>query len=250
MKIEGFIQCIKMQALIALISETRTREWAHLGRVLIICPHPDDEILGLGGTILTLNENGCQIHIIFLTDGEASGVWHDLEEIRRQRTFLSDKIIKNLGLATSNIYRMHLPDSSIPHHGQGGFVEAVLHVREIINTVNPDAVFATHPLDYWPFDHVACSQIASVAVQQSEHKPQLWYYWVWAWYNVRPWKLTFNSLKKLRKIDISDHLGQKKELINIYLKPMTPNGKPWSGILPKSLLRAFNCPFEVIERII
>jgi LmbE family N-acetylglucosaminyl deacetylase len=219
-------------------------------RVLVLAPHPDDEVLGLGGTLIKLLAGGGQVHIAYLTDGEGSGVWHDRVEIRRQRILLSENAAAKLGIDTSNIYRLHLPDGNVPHRGQDGFEEAVAEVKMVIDLIRPEAVFATHPLDYWPFDHVACAEVASEAIKLSEHKPHLWCYWVWAWYNLRPWNLSIKSLKKLRKIDISEQLPRKKELMDIYLKSCTPDGIPWSGILPGSLLKAFKYSFEVVERVL
>lgn len=222
----------------------------YFNRTLVLAPHPDDEVLGLGGIIINLLTRGGEVCILFLTDGESSGIWNDIEEIKRQRIQLSEKSAVRLAINNSNIYRLHLPDGNIPHLGKPGFAEAVSDINELIDRVKPDAVFATHPFDYWPFDHVACAEIASEAIKLSDHKPQLWYYWVWAWYNLLPWKLSVKRLKGLQKIDINDQLSQKKELIDIYLKPRTPDGKPWSGILPKPLLKAFKYPFEIVERII
>jgi LmbE family N-acetylglucosaminyl deacetylase len=217
--------------------------------ILILAPHPDDEILGLGGTLLKLLDAGTQVNIVYLTDGEISGIWHDREEIKKQRILLSGKVAKSLGIDNSNIHRLHLPDGSVPHPGQTGFEEAVKTVKEIIDYVKPDAVFATHPLDYWPFDHVACAEIATGAIKLSEHKPQLWYYWVWAWYNLRPWKLSVRRLKKLQKVDISKQLPRNKELMDIYLASFTPDGKPWSGVLPASLIMALRKPLEIVEKM-
>ncbi len=219
-------------------------------RTLILAPHPDDEVLGLGGIIMNLLTRGGEVCILYLTDGESSGIWNNNEEIRRQRIQLSEKSTARLAINNSNIFRLHLPDGNIPHPGNPGFEKAASDVKELIDMVKPDAVFATHPLDYWPFDHIACAEIASEAIKLSDHKPQLWYYWVWAWYNLRPWKLSVSRLKKLQKIDIGDHLQGKKEQMEIYLNSLTPDGKPWSGILPKSLLKAFNYPYEIVERVL
>ena len=200
--------------------------------------------------MMNLLTRGGEVSILYLTDGEGSGVWSNIEDIRRQRIQLSEKSAARLTINDSNIYRRHLPDGNIPHPGKPGFEEAVSDVKDLINSLKPDTVFATHPLDYWPFDHVACAEIASEAIKLSDHKPQLWYYWVWAWYNLRPWKLSVKRLKKLQKIDINDQSSRKKELMDIYLEPLTSDGKPWSGIIPKSLLKAVNYPFEIVERVL
>ena len=218
--------------------------------ILIIAPHPDDEILGIGGTLIKSISFGSKTHIVYLTDGEGSGVWHDKEEIRQKRILLSEKICERLNLKLSNITRLHLTDGALPHPGHGVFQETVEKIKQLIEEFKPDAVFATHTLDYWPFDHVACAHIARYAVNLSEHKTQLWYYWVWAWYNIRPCKGFKIIYKKTRIIKIKEHMQKKKVLMDLYLTSLTPHGKPWSGILPKSLLKAFAYSYEVIERII
>lgn len=38
-------------------------------RVLIVAAHPDDEVLGCGGTIAKLADNGTLVHVVFLADG-------------------------------------------------------------------------------------------------------------------------------------------------------------------------------------
>lgn len=218
--------------------------------IAVVAPHPDDEIFGFGGALLKLLHGGSQAYIIYLTDGEGSGIWHDTNEIRRQRILLSEKAIMLLGIDNSNIYRLHFSDNSLPQYGQSGFEKIVAEVKSLIDLLRPEAVFATHPIDFWPFDHVSCAEIVSEAIKHTETKPQLWYYWVWAWYNLRPWKLSFRKLQKLKKVDISQQLPMKIELMDIYLNSLTPDGKPWSGILPLSLLKAFKSSFEVIEEIL
>ena len=39
-------------------------------RVLVIAAHPDDEVIGCGGTIAKLKKEGNEISVLFLADGE------------------------------------------------------------------------------------------------------------------------------------------------------------------------------------
>lgn len=41
-------------------------------RVLVVAPHPDDEVLALGGTIAQLKQDGHQVLVVFLTNGDAN----------------------------------------------------------------------------------------------------------------------------------------------------------------------------------
>jgi LmbE family N-acetylglucosaminyl deacetylase len=243
-KVNIFLLCI----LLKFKSEFDNSDYFQ--RILIIAPHPDDEVLGLGGQIQRYISKGSKVTIIFLSDGDSSDSWIDIEIIRQNRIALSLKVAAILSVSTSDIYRLGLKDGFIPRPEQPGFEDAVEKVSATINSVKADVVFATHTLDYWPFDHVACAKIAYEAVKRSEQKTQLWYYWVWAWYNVRPWKFFRKEFRNIQKIDIRDQMLQKKRLMDIYLKSLTPEGKPWSGLLPLPLLKAFEFPYEIVERII
>ncbi|WP_435418762.1 PIG-L deacetylase family protein [Parerythrobacter aurantius] len=46
-----------------------TNSLAHFGTVLVIAPHPDDEVLGCGGTIARLADNGHEVHVVVVTKG-------------------------------------------------------------------------------------------------------------------------------------------------------------------------------------
>jgi LmbE family N-acetylglucosaminyl deacetylase len=39
------------------------------GRVLVFAPHPDDEILGCGGTLALLRQQRCAVRVVIMTDG-------------------------------------------------------------------------------------------------------------------------------------------------------------------------------------
>ena len=41
-------------------------------KVLVIAAHPDDEVLGMGGTIAKLVKSGCVVDVMIVTDGSSS----------------------------------------------------------------------------------------------------------------------------------------------------------------------------------
>ena len=43
----------------------------HLNRIIAIAPHPDDELIGCGGFLISKKNEGAQIGIIYLTDGRS-----------------------------------------------------------------------------------------------------------------------------------------------------------------------------------
>ena len=56
--------------------------------ILVVAAHPDDEVLGCGGTIAKLADEGATIHVAFLADGvfsRAGDQANQQEELRIRR---------------------------------------------------------------------------------------------------------------------------------------------------------------------
>ena len=49
--------------------------------VLILSPHPDDEAIGMGGTLCKHLDNGSDVTVLYLTDGDAH-LTHTANEAR------------------------------------------------------------------------------------------------------------------------------------------------------------------------
>ena len=73
-----------------------TKSLAHLGKTLIVAPHPDDEVLGCGGTIARLADSGQEVHVVVVTRGYEPAFRN--EEIEQVRVELAEAH-KILGVA-------------------------------------------------------------------------------------------------------------------------------------------------------
>lgn len=153
-----------------------------------------------------------------------------------------------MGIPVKNIFKLHFSDGKVPLKNDADFNKVVSQIKEIIEEVSPEAVFTTAESDYWPYDHVACSQLIKEVVKSATLKTDLWFYWVWTWYHLKPWQILKLHYKNKYKIDISKELKQKQKLMDMYLNPLSPDGIPWSGVLPKSMKYPFSKPFEIIEK--
>ncbi|NTV93277.1 MAG: hypothetical protein HGA72_08470 [Chlorobiaceae bacterium] len=217
--------------------------------VVIVAPHPDDEILGLGGFILQRLRKGGNVSVLYLTDGEASLADIDDDAVRSMRIRLSNEVLARLGISGDRIFRFHLSDGSIPRKNTEGFDDAAAGIQQIFSSLMPDAVFVTHPQETWPYDHIAAFELADAAIHNTAFSCDFYGYWVWLWYSM-PLRSFFGiNRSALVPVPIGDVLTEKKKLTDIYLRLLAPNGKPWSGVLPKAMLRAFDYPFEVVEKL-
>jgi LmbE family N-acetylglucosaminyl deacetylase len=217
------------------------------GRVLIIAPHPDDEVIGIGGYILQQQRNGAEIFIIYLTDGEQSLPDISNEKIAINRIELSIAVLGQMNIPLTNVTRMHLPDGNVPHENEHGFAKIVTDLASVIDTIRPDAVFVSYIYDMHE-DHVASFQIVREALRKIDRICDLYGYWVWLWYLIPIKRIKNIDWKNTIPINIKDENTVKKQLMDMYLKPKADTGDPWSGNLPPALINAFNYPQEVITK--
>ena len=54
-----------------IVHDSQTFAWAG-ERICVVSPHPDDDVLGCGGTLALASANGAALCILYVTDGAAS----------------------------------------------------------------------------------------------------------------------------------------------------------------------------------
>ena len=109
-------------------------------RVLVIAAHPDDEVLGVGGTIAKLSAEGVECHLLIVTDGSSSQYRDSdhLHEIIEAKKLETNGCADLLGF--KSIHYGELPDMKLdktPHIVINQIIE------KVIDEVHPDTVF-TH----------------------------------------------------------------------------------------------------------
>lgn len=141
--------------------------------VLVIAPHPDDEVIGCGGTVRLRAERGERVAVVFLTSGELglkslpqAQAWKIRENEARQAARI-------LGLA--ELYFLRQPDWMLNKHVPA----AAGLLRKILTAEKPDVIYLPHPKDGHP-DHQATLPILRVALRrQRVLKPEMMAYEIW-----------------------------------------------------------------------
>ncbi|MDG1144347.1 MAG: PIG-L family deacetylase [Burkholderiales bacterium] len=103
--------------------------------ILVVAPHPDDETLGCGGTLLRHHQEGDEVHWIVVTtnhaDREAPQNDRRDDEITRINLAYSFASISQLGFYSARLDLVPIAD----------LVEAI---REVMERVQPDTVYVPH----------------------------------------------------------------------------------------------------------
>ncbi len=118
-------------------------------RVLVLSPHPDDEVFGCGGALADLAERGAAIDVLLVTDGAAAGTDDaGRRRVAAQRAEESRSALRVLGGGT--VHEGGLPDRGL---GESRAELEALVALWLVKT-SPDLVFAPSPVETHP-DHRA-----------------------------------------------------------------------------------------------
>lgn len=151
-------------------------------KLLLIVPHPDDEVYGAAGTLMEYIAAGESCGLVTLTRGEAGrtlGLCDGPDELMRMREVELAACLEVIGLTTTpgSVHEQHqFPDKYLKNHP---FEELVETAREAMERLRPETVLTFPPngSNGHP-DHVTTHRAVKAAWDRLSPatRPVLWYY--------------------------------------------------------------------------
>lgn len=130
--------------------------FADAGRVLVIAPHPDDEILGCGGTIARLTDAGHEVQVAIVTRGQAPRFTTEaVDQVRGEARAAHDML---------GVVRTHWLDFPAAELDTVPQVDLNQALADLIAAVAPDTVFLPFVGDIH-VDHQRVFQSSMVAMR-------------------------------------------------------------------------------------
>jgi LmbE family N-acetylglucosaminyl deacetylase len=183
--------------------------------MVVFAPHPDDETLACGGTIIKKIQEGFVVHVVVMTDGRHS---HDLTlhlmepppktiaEIRGAEFRQATKI---LGVDPRDLVLLGFEDSKLKEH----VAEAKERTVKILCEIRPVELYVPYRDDANE-DHRATYEIVSRSAREVNFLFNMFEYPMW---NGR----VARSGLKVLVIDIRKELGRKMEALSKYKSQVT-----------------------------
>jgi LmbE family N-acetylglucosaminyl deacetylase len=186
--------------------DDRVEQWTGK-KILVLSPHPDDDVLTSGGTLALLARGGNEIHVVVYTSGNAGSLDRSMTRERLAAIRQAEEIgaMTTLGIDKERIVFLGYDDGMLEYVDQRSFTREV--AREI-RRVKPDVIFAPDPgvpyVQYHKSDHRAASILSVDAVRAARWRlyfPELEQAGYQAW-NV-PLMLFYYSAQPNYTVDIS-----------------------------------------------
>jgi N-acetylglucosamine malate deacetylase 1 len=186
-------------------------------RLLVLAPHPDDDVFGAGGVLLKAIKLGKMVHVVYVTNGDPTKGG----QIRSE----AERVCARLGASHTFL---ECQPRNIPLDDSA--VNEVLS-KEICS-FKPDTIFTTFLLDdhddHRRVNHLLANILSRADVKSQLHpKTEVW------------WIQTYTTVLPNVVIDISSVENEKRELIRMW---RTVSGeRDWEQYVMG--LNAFNCRY-------
>lgn len=200
-------------------------------RTLVIAPHPDDELLGCGGTLLRRCAEGGTVGWLLMTSITEAGGWSP--ERISQRAIEIERVREGLSISPEHLYQLGFTTTELDQIPMNSLVSSL---SDIFKEFQPEEVFLPHPGDVHS-DHRITFEAACACTK-------------WFRYPSVKRVLTYETLSETDVgldqsrnfnptlfVDICSHLERKIELIRIYESEIGVFPFPRSEIAIEALAR-------------
>jgi LmbE family N-acetylglucosaminyl deacetylase len=196
-------------------------------KVLVVAAHPDDEVLGCGGTMARLASEGCEVHVAILGEGETSRFQDDVSENTERVEKLNAASQKAAAiLKVEKPLTFGLPDNkfdSVP------LLEIIKIVEGLVSSLKPEVLFTHHSSDL-NIDHQVTNRAVLTATRPIRGMPvkELYAFEV---ASSTEWNFQSShaSFRANYFVDISKYMDRKLKAMAEYETEMRPFPHPRSS---------------------
>lgn len=210
-------------------------------KVLAIGAHPDDEVLGVGGSLARHVDEGDEVHVLLIGEGPLSREGTGDSDADRAK-LSAKKASKILGVHGLNFE--NFPDNRFDEKPRLDLVKCILgHIERI----KPSIVYTHHYKDL-NIDHRYTSEAVQVACRALPGSPVKAIYF-WETLSSTEWAVRRNSFYPQFYVDISKQLDRKLKAMKEYADELReyPHPRSFKGIEALAQVRGMESGFMAAE---
>jgi len=181
---------------------------------LVLAPHPDDETLGCGVTIMRKVEAGTPVQVVVVTDGSTYPPHKTAAQNIATRDAELRAACSVLGLDDRSIVHLSFPETQL-HLAGDALVDAV---SDLVKSACPDDVLVTSEADPHS-DHAALGEATRRALAGTGVR--LCVYPIWQWERPRSWIRTLQGSSRPERIGTAGYLERKQQAVAAYVSQLS-----------------------------
>lgn len=217
-------------------------------KILVVAAHPDDEVLGVGGTVLRHVAEGDTVHVMILAEGLTSrDVTRNVAECREALSELHEtaqRVAESMGV--SKLFMEKFPDNRMDGVH---LLDVVKRIEAVVDAFTPDIVYTHHGGDV-NVDH----QIAHDAVLTATRPvpgsaaPNLYFFET---LSSTEWQIQTSNRAFLPTffVDIEPYIEKKLEVLRLYEREMRnyPHSRSYEAVEALAKLRGVTAGVRTAE---
>jgi LmbE family N-acetylglucosaminyl deacetylase len=108
-------------------------------RIAVIAAHPDDEVLGAGGTLARHARNGDEVHAVVVAEGASSRYEHDVKELLQKAGLRAAEEIGFSSIRFEGLADQRLDELPL--------IDVTQRIEAILEELDPEVVYTHFPGD-------------------------------------------------------------------------------------------------------
>jgi len=204
-------------------------------KILILAAHPDDEVLGCGGTINYLTSKGCEIRVVFMAEGITAR--YEVSQFKDKKVLQEVEERNNNSLKALNILGVkrdiHFLSNVCCRMDQMSKIDLAKSIEKHINSFKPNTILTHSPNDL-NVDHVMTFEATLVATRPIKN----------VFESIFSFEVLSSSEWNLEKpfnpnffVNITNHVEKKCKALAAYDNEMKKSPHPRSTEVIKALAK-------------
>jgi LmbE family N-acetylglucosaminyl deacetylase len=209
-------------------------------KILFISPHPDDETMGCGGTILKLKKSGSKIYWLIVTDINHSNKFSQKNIKDRKKEIL--KVSKQYNF--DNVFNLNFEPAKL---SDKNYYEIISKISKTVSNLNPDSIFIPNLTDIHT-DHYFVSKACLSLIKWFRY-PSIKSAFFYETLSETNFNYSLGTFKPNAYFDISKYLQKKLKILKIFKSEIKKHPFPRSIEAIKSLaiLRGSESGYQYAE---
>ncbi len=158
-------------------------------RILVIAPHPDDDIIGAGGTLIKAKEKGAEIHVLYVTNG-----------LKDKKTKIREETLSVCNELGSIPHFLDCDTRAIPLNDS----EVNEKINKLLFDLKPETIFISFLLDDHDDHRRVNHLLLDIIGNRSLFNCEIWAYQI------------YSTVIPNVAVNITNEKDRKKDLIDIW----------------------------------